>query len=129
MIRAIAFGVFIFIICLMVLIVAPAVAIHFLICLFMARKKPEGYVVNVFIAYDQLINGIFGPALNKLFCNPVFEFGYPDETISSVIGKNICGAKEYTHESLFIVDKWLSKIDPHSKQHSIDSIEHDEGVI
>lgn len=125
--RAVAFVLIILSIFFMVLVTAPAAAIHFLICLILARKKPFGYPVNVFIAYDQLLNTLLGPLLNKLFCEPVFEFGYPDETISSVIGKNISRAPAFTHPAMRIIDKWLSKADKNSDNHSIDSIENDEG--
>lgn len=85
------------------------------------------YFLNVFIVFDQALNAIFGPIFNVIFKNPLYKFGYPDETISSVLGKNILLYPNGTDKSIFIVNGWLSKLDPNSKNHSVDSIEFDEG--
>ena len=81
------------------------------------RLKPNKwiarYLVNLLISLDQLGNSIFA--------------GDPDETISSRIGriKLKWGGKVPMFRPLTrIVDKILDKIDPN---HSIKSIEYDEG--
>jgi hypothetical protein len=113
-----------------VLITAPFLAIHFLWCLHYSTKprhKHYHYALGVFTGWDQLMNVLLAPANRWLFGNPVFDFGYPDETISSVIGKNILRAPHMTSKTMFIVNKWLTKADPNSDNHGVDSIEEDEG--
>ena len=46
------------------------------------------YLWHVFITIDQAVNTILGPILNFIM-NPVYAFGDPDETLSSVFGKNV----------------------------------------
>lgn len=47
------------------------------------------YVYNGLIALDQTANVLLAPALNWALRPTVARFGDPDETISSVMGKNI----------------------------------------
>jgi len=114
------------------LIVAMPLAIHFTACLFLMmneNRKLSNYGLQVFTAWDQLLNVLLAPAFRWIFNYPVYDFGYADETISSVIGKNILRAPDLSDKSLFIVNTWLSKLDPISENHGVDSIEDDEGVI
>lgn len=75
---------------------------------------------NVLISLDQLFNAVYGPLLNKLL-GAKYRFGFPDETVSSVVGKNLQTAPHFV-----IIDKWLSFFlrDPN---HSEDAIEKNEG--
>lgn len=86
------------------------------------------YFRGVFIVFDQFANALYYPLLNLIFKNPKFKFGNPDETISSVLGKNILYCPEQCDKSIFIVDKFLSKIDPQKGSHSKRSIEEDENA-
>lgn len=76
--------------------------------------------------FDQFANAALAPILNRLFKKPRYKFGWSDETISSVFGNGIMYYPNDTDKPIYIVDKWLSKIDQTSKQHSVDSIENDE---
>jgi len=123
--RAIVFFAFLLTCFLFLCIAAPLLALHFFVCLLISARSEYG--LNVFIAWDQLLNVLAAPFLNVIFKNPTYKFGYPDETISSVIGKNLRFYGKCADKSLVIVDRVLSKIDPTSKAHSIDAIEDDEG--
>jgi len=70
-------------------------------------KGKDGYFVNVLIGFDQLLNAIFG--------------GYPDETISSRIGKHVV---KNDSRVCNILSNLLNLVD---KNHCIDAIEKDEG--
>jgi hypothetical protein len=125
MLRAIAFFLFLGLILLFSIVTSPVITLHFIssisACFASNSKKGE----RVFIAYDQLVNATFGGFLNWLFKRPMYKFGWPDETISSVLGKNIrIGGCD---SSILIVDRWLSYIDPTSDHHCIDNVEDDEG--
>lgn len=77
------------------------------------------YFWNVLITIDQGVNTIFAPVLNRLM-KPKFKFGNPDETLSSVMGKNVrAGSCPACH----FICKWLSLID---NKHCKKSIEDDE---
>jgi hypothetical protein len=127
--RAIAFAAIITVVILIFFIVAPIPAFHLLACIIMAMTKSRwtAYGREVFIAYDQLLNVLLAPVFRCLFDYPTYDFGYADETVSSVIGKNVLRGPQFSHRSLFIVNEWLSKLDPRSKNHSVESIEYDEG--
>lgn len=73
---------------------------------------------NILISIDQFINVLLSPILNYLL-NPVHRFGYPDETLSSVFGKNKkqCKMCYWICRALHLLDK----------NHCDDSIESDEG--
>lgn len=71
------------------------------------------WVVNILIGIDQLGNAIVG--------------GDPDETISSRLGKikrKHGGTIPWSYPLARVIDWGLEKIDPN---HTIDSIEEDEG--
>ncbi len=81
------------------------------------------YFFRLFIAVDQLLNVILGPLLNILLAAPKGSFGYPDETLSSVLGK-LRLAQEGNWLAVLLY-KLLNKLDPN---HCEDSIERDEGL-
>ena len=73
------------------------------------------YFLNLLISIDQLFNTILG--------------GYPDETISSRLGKlkrRHGGTIPEYHPFARVIDWGLDQIDPN---HSIDAIEEDEGEL
>ena len=75
--------------------------------------KIKQWAFNILIAIDQLGNALTG--------------GDPDETISSRLGKRTLhhgGTIPWSHPISKIVDWFLDKLDPN---HSINSIEDDEG--
>ena len=77
------------------------------------REWVGAYVMGVLIAIDQLGNAIAG--------------GYPDEMISSRLGKAKLRAQREGRELRWWarwLDRFLDWLDPY---HSIDAIEHDEG--
>ena len=76
------------------------------------------WLFDVLIAIDQLANVVFKWPLNWLF--GVKGFGYPDETISSVLGKHyhVCPLCRW-------VCKWLSRV--LGEAHCRRAIEADEG--
>jgi hypothetical protein len=78
------------------------------------------WAIRVLVAIDQLINAVFGGVLNYAL-SPTYRFGFPDETLSSVFGKNVrsgncrvCG----------LVCWALDKLDP---GHCARNVEPDEG--
>ncbi len=73
---------------------------------------------NILISIDQFFNVLLSPLLN-LILRPSARFGDPDETLSSVFGKN----GEECRACHFIC-KLLHLIDP---QHCERSIESDRG--
>ena len=46
------------------------------------------YIWNILISVDQFVNVLGAPIFNRLFSGN-HKFGNPDETLSSVMGKNI----------------------------------------
>ena len=82
-------------------------------------------VFNILIAIDQLGNTIL-PCLPYPFTWP--GVGYPDETISSTLGKlkkRYNGVIPWRWPLAKIIDWGVDKID---SDHSIDAIEEDEGL-
>lgn len=76
------------------------------------------YIFSILISIDQFANTLLSPVLNSIL-KPEYKFGYPDETLSSVFGKNKDKCKLCR-----IICKLLNIID---KNHCIESIEPDEG--
>lgn len=78
------------------------------------------YIVRVLVSIDQLINTVFGPALNLIFC--IDGFGYPDETLSSVFGKyyGVCRLCRFVCRVLVFIG--------FGKKHCHKSIEADENI-
>jgi len=91
--------------------------------LWSAVTRPKKYFWNIAISLDQLGNVICADPMNYLLIQPYskYKFGNPDETISSVLGKN------QLHDRLKPFGKrvvmLLGKLD---ENHSIKSIENDE---
>ncbi len=78
---------------------------------------------NVLIWIDQGCNVILGPVLNLIAGKDrVANFGDPDETLSSVFGKN---AREGRCPFCRLMCRFLHWIDP---MHCPKSIEQDEGM-
>lgn len=80
----------------------------------------KSYFSNLGTAISQFLNVVFSPILNIIFGGPN-KFGYPDETMSSVLGKNIrdnnCILCNFVCFFLRLIDK----------NHCKKSIENDEG--
>jgi len=78
------------------------------------------YILNLGTAISQFLNVLFSPILNIIFSGSN-KFGYPDETMSSVLGKNIrdnnCTLCNFVCFFLRLLDK----------NHCKKSIEDDEG--
>ena len=79
------------------------------------------YGWNVLIALDQLSNVLFGPLLNLALRPAVARFGDPDETLSSVFGKNAQAGQCRGCQLICRVLGWISP------NHCQRSIENDEG--
>ena len=77
------------------------------------------YLWNILVSIDQLFNVLLSPVMN-IALNPVAKFGNPDETLSSVFGKNI---EQGACRGCMIICKFLHGIDPN---HCNKSIERDE---
>ena len=86
-------------------------------------KRPKEYFWRIAISLDQLGNVVCGEPMNFLFIQDwsMNQFGNPDETISSVLGKNqLNGTLKPLGKNLVLL---LGKLD---NNHSIKSIERDE---
>lgn len=79
-------------------------------------KSVSKYLFNILIWIDQGINVILAPLLNIIF--KPGKFGNPDETLSSVFGKNQDRCKLCS-----IICRLLHMID---KNHCEKSVEYDE---
>lgn len=78
------------------------------------------YIWNILIWLDQGLNVLFSPILNLLLDVKLdARFGDPDETLSSVFGKNVDNCR-----GCLIMCKILAKFD---ERHCKKSIEKDEG--
>ncbi len=84
-------------------------------------EAAKRYGWNLLIALDQLANVFFGPLLNLLLRPKAAQFGDPDETLSSVFGKNVRAGE---CRGCRLVCRLLNRIDP---GHCQASIEEDEG--
>ena len=64
---------------------------------------------NILISLDQLAAVVLAPLLNKLMSDNSYKFGHPDETLSSVMGKNIkmgrCRGCYFVCRMLHLLDK------------------------
>ena len=72
---------------------------------------------RVIVAFDQFLNALLGPVLDLIF--GIKGFGWPDETISSVLGKHysVCRLCRLVCRLLALVDE----------RHCQRAIERDEG--
>lgn len=75
---------------------------------------------SVLVWADQGLNTIAGPVLNWAL-DPLHLFGDPDETLSSVMGKNV---RDGACRGCYLVCRLLHAFDPY---HCPKSIEADEG--
>lgn len=85
-------------------------------------SKPVGaWMWQVLVALDQFCNALFAPLLNLGLRPGAARFGFPDESLSSVMGKNVraghCRGCRW-------ICRLLHRADPH---HCEKSIEADEG--
>ena len=80
------------------------------------------YLWSLVVALDQFANALLAPALNAVLRPTAARFGRPDETLSSVFGKNVeagaCVGCRLICRLLHGFDPW----------HCEKSIERDEGV-
>lgn len=79
------------------------------------------YIGRILISLDQLVNVVAGPVLNLLTSDKAYRFGNEDETLSSVMGKNIEAG--HCRGCRFLCRYVLHPID---RNHCRDSIERDE---
>jgi hypothetical protein len=90
----------------------------------MSKAFWKKYVLNFFLAIDQFANVLFAPVLNwALKTPPEARFGHPDETLSSVFGKNVRLGRCVTCKAICWV---LDRLDPRPGSHCEQSIEEDE---
>ena len=80
------------------------------------------YLWNLLVALDQLANVLLAPALNATLRPTVARFGHPDETLSSVLGKNV---EAGSCVGCRLICRLLHRLDP---EHCERSIERDEGL-
>lgn len=77
------------------------------------------YFWNLLISIDQFANVSLSPLLNMLLSEESYKFGNPDETLSSVFGKNVRSGK---CKGCYCICRVLHLID---KNHCKKSIEED----
>ena len=87
----------------------------------MKLKSIFGYFIRILYSIDQLFNVILYPILNPLLGKGSYKFGHPDETISSVLGKNITSGH---CKGCYFICRWI--LHPIHKEHCKKSIENDE---
>lgn len=80
------------------------------------------YATRSMTSLDQGWQVLVSPILN--LWKPVYKFGYPDETASSVCGKNLRSTGEARWKILEFVFSWIFEF---GKPHSVKAIEDDEG--
>ena len=101
---------------LLSVILAPVLIVALVLVSGFVFKAP--YARKVFLSLDQLLNVVLGPVFNTLW-KPAHKFGDPDETMSSVLGRNLkAGDKRFEG-----IDNILSRVDPAEGSHSINAIE------
>lgn len=77
---------------------------------------------NILLSLDQLANVLFAPLLNATLRPAAARFGDPDETLSSVLGKNIQSGECVCCRLVCRVLNWIEP------GHCQTSIESDEGA-
>lgn len=80
------------------------------------------YIWALLVSLDQLANVAAGPLLNMILRPTVARFGDPDETLSSVMGKNVEAGACIGCRLICLL---LHRLDP---GHCEKSIERDEGL-
>ena len=108
-----------FIAVILTVLIAPFALIYEIITLVRFSKVSE-YFFNIAISIDQLGNVVCQGLFNDfLITKEGFKFGNPDETISSVLGRNyLTGTLKPTGKVL----RWI--LDKIEKDHCVKSIEH-----
>ena len=79
------------------------------------------WIKKILVWLDQGLNVIFAPILNRFIGESPHRFGDPDETLSSVFGKNVEAG--YCKLCTFMC-RWLDWLDT---DHCKKAIERDEG--
>ena len=79
------------------------------------------YFMKVLYTLDQSVNVVAAPLLNFLTSDKSYKFGNPDETLSSVMGKNV---ENGTCRGCHWICKYI--LHPIDNDHCRQSIEHDE---
>jgi hypothetical protein len=82
----------------------------------------KNYIWRILILIDQGCNVLFAPLLN-LYIHNSYKFGNPDETLSSVMGKQL---RAGNCKGCKFICRILNKIDP---RHCNNSIEEDEQYV
>ena len=104
---------------LFIAIVLAAICFPFGVIVAMCYPKRTIYLLNIAIGIDQLGNATCGKLMNHtLIKKEGYQFGFEQETISSVIGKNQLTDTLTTSGKL--LNAMLNKI---QKNHSVISIE------
>ena len=83
-----------------------------------------GYFEGVLLGLDQFANTLLRGVLNMLVRPGGARFGWPDETLSSVLGKN---ARAGTCPVCSWICRWV--LHPIDRHHCEDAIEEDEGDV
>ena len=106
------------------IVFAPVMVFFATIYAFIFMWNPENKIARrIFEELDQDLNVIMGRLFNLLYPNLNHKFGFSDETISSVIGKNL----EEGDARMQPLDNFLSAADPMEGSHCINAIERDRG--
>lgn len=79
------------------------------------------YIGRLLVSFDQFVNVLLSPLLNRLTSDNAYKFGHPDETLSSVMGKNI---ETGTCRGCHWICRWI--LHPIDRDHCKKSIEQDE---
>ena len=91
---------------------------------FKVRDPVTAYARDVMTSVDQHWQVIFAPLLN-LGVTTKHKFGNPDETASSVVGKNL---RATNGRHWILIERLLSVVLEGGRPHSVPSIEDDETV-
>lgn len=83
----------------------------------------NSYFLNLLISLDQFVNVALSPLLSKMLKEGGYEFGNPDETLSSVFGKNV---ESDTCKACKFICKYI--LHPLDKNHCRNSIEIDNNL-
>jgi len=86
----------------------------------------HSYPIRILIGLDQFANVILGPVLNligfRTFDGP---WGYPDETISGILGKHKQAGILSSHPIAKIVSWLLDSVAP---GHTVGAVENEDGM-
>jgi len=85
-------------------------------------KSIGRYLGQIAVWADQGVNVVAAPVLNAMTSDRSYKFGNPDETLSSVMGKNV---RNGTCRGCHWICKYI--LHPIDRNHCIESIEEDEG--